>query len=99
MSEQAIPAELQEIRKQIDDIDDRLLRLLAERFQLTHTVGLIKAKQNLNSFDSSREAEKITRLRERCDSLEIDPNLVEELFTRIMQEVVKNHDRLRQARN
>jgi chorismate mutase len=99
MSEQEIPAELQEIRKQIDDIDDRLLRLLAERFQLTHTVGLIKAKQNLNSFDSSREAEKITRLRERCDSLEIDPNLVEELFTRIMQEVVKNHDRLRQARN
>jgi chorismate mutase len=99
MSEQAIPAELQEIRKQIDDIDDRLLRLLAERFQLTHTVGVIKAKQNLNSFDSSREAEKITRLRERCDSLEIDPNLVEELFTRIMQEVVKNHDRLRQARN
>jgi chorismate mutase len=62
-------------------------------------VGVIKAKQNLNSFDSSREAEKITRLRERCDSLEIDPNLVEELFTRIMQEVVKNHDRLRQARN
>jgi chorismate mutase len=99
MSEQEIPAELQEIRKQIDDIDDRLLRLLAERFQLTHTVGVIKAKQNLNSFDSSREAEKITRLRERCDSLEIDPNLVEELFTRIMQEVVKNHDRLRQARN
>ena len=99
MSEQAIPAELQEIRKQIDDIDDRLLLLLAERFQLTHTVGVIKAKQNLNSFDSSREAEKITRLRERCDSLEIDPNLVEELFTRIMQEVVKNHDRLRQARN
>lgn len=99
MSEQAIPAELQEIRKQIDDIDDRLLRLLAERFQLTHTVGVIKAKQNLNSFDSSREAEKITRLRERCDSLEIDPNLVEELFTRIMQEVVKNHDRLRQAQN
>ncbi len=99
MSEQAIPAELQEIRKQIDDIDDRLLRLLAERFQLTHTVGVIKAKQNLNSFDSSREAEKITRLRERCDSLEIDPNLVAELFTRIMQEVVKNHERLRQARN
>ncbi|MDA0687687.1 MAG: chorismate mutase [Proteobacteria bacterium] len=99
MSEQAIPAELQEIRKQIDEIDDRLLRLLAERFQLTHAVGVIKANQNLNSFDSSREAEKITRLRELCSSLDIDPNLVEELFTRIMQEVVKNHDRLRQARN
>ena len=99
MSEQAIPAELQEIRKQIDAIDEGLLRLLAERFQLTHAVGVLKASQDLNSFDSSRESEKISRLRELCTNLEIDPNLVEELFTRIMQEVVKNHDKLRQARN
>lgn len=99
MSTDAIPAELQEVRTQIDEIDEQLVRLLAERFKLTHGVGLLKAKQDLSSVDSSREAEKIARLRDLCSSLDLDPNLVEELFTRIMQEVVKNHDRLRQAQS
>ncbi|HAR90306.1 MAG TPA: chorismate mutase, partial [Gammaproteobacteria bacterium] len=35
MSDNAIPAELLSVREKIDAIDERLLDLLAERFQLT----------------------------------------------------------------
>ena len=96
MKADTVPNELLKVREQIDEIDERLLRLLAERFQLTHQVGIVKASQALASFDSTREAEKLERLRALCGDLQLDPALVTELFTRIMQEVVKNHDKLRQ---
>ena len=95
MSDSAIPAELLEVREKIDDIDERLLDLLAERFQLTHQVGLLKANQQLSALDATREAEKLARLAELSLARDLDPELVKELFRRIMQQVVQNHERLK----
>ena len=96
MSMDCIPEELKKVREQIDAIDDRLVALLAERFKLTHQVGLLKADRELSSVDSIREAEKLARLRDLCASHELNPDLVESLFSQIMREVVKNHEKLRQ---
>ncbi len=96
MSQNDIPEELLAVRAQIDAIDERIVQLLAERFQLTHQVGVLKANHQLSSLDASRESEKLARLRALCDASDLNPDLVEELFSRIMQEVVQNHDKLRQ---
>lgn len=96
MSMDCIPEELKKVREQIDAIDDRLVALLAERFKLTHQVGLLKADRELSSVDTIRETEKLARLRELSASHGLNPELVEALFSQIMQEVVKNHEKLRQ---
>lgn len=96
MSNDSVPAELLEVRDQIDAIDSKLVELLADRFKLTHKVGLLKASQELSSLDSQREAEKLARLRELCEGQGLNPELVTELFSRIMREVVSNHEKLRQ---
>jgi len=85
------------VREKIDEIDERLLDLLAERFALTHEVGVLKAEQNLTSFDATREAEKLARLADLSEQRNLNPDLVEELFQRIMQQVVKNHDALKSS--
>ena len=36
MSDEKVPAELLAVRDKIDETDERLLDLLAERFELTH---------------------------------------------------------------
>jgi|TARA_B100001059_G_scaffold60657_1_gene56424 chorismate mutase len=95
MSDNAIPAELLNVREQIDAIDERLLDLLAERFQLTHQVGLLKANQQLSALDATREAEKLARLADLSSDRDLNPELVQELFRRIMQQVVQNHERLK----
>jgi len=95
MSENAIPAELLSVREKIDAIDERLLDLLAERFQLTHQVGLLKANQQLSALDATREAEKLARLADLSSDRDLNPELVQELFRRIMQQVVQNHERLK----
>ncbi len=95
MSSDSVPAELLAARENIDRIDRELISLLAERFALTHEVGLLKADKKLEALDSSRESEKLAQLTALCQEYGLDPALVSELFSRIMEEVVKNHQRLR----
>ena len=95
MSGELVPAELAEARDRIDDIDREMVELLAARFKLTHHVGLLKAKQALEALDESREAEKLSVLRKLCADKGLDAELITKLFKRIMREVVKNHNRLR----
>ena len=97
MSDGEVSVELLAVREKIDEIDERLLDLLAERFALTHEVGVLKAEQNLTSFDATREAEKLARLADLSEQRNLNPDLVEELFQRIMQQVVKNHDALKSS--
>jgi len=96
MAETTLPEELLRSREKIDQSDSDLLNLLAERFALTLRVGEIKATQSLESFDPLREAQKIEKLRALSSSLGLNPDLVAQLFTEIMKEVVKNHQRLKQ---
>ena len=97
MSDGKVPAELLAVRDKIDETDERLLDLLAERFELTHRVGLLKAKQNLTSFDGTREAEKLAHLAELSEQRNLNSKLVLALFRQIMQQVVRNHETLKSA--
>lgn len=91
MTSSSIPAELLEARREIDRIDRELVSLLAARFEQTHKVGILKASLALQAVDAERESQKIAELRKLCEANGLDTDLVTELFTRIMQEVVKKH--------
>ena len=97
MSDGEVPVELLAVREKIDETDERLLDLLAERFELTYQVGVLKADQKLTSFDPTREAEKLARLTDLSEQRNLDPDFVKELFQRIMQQVVKDHDALKSS--
>jgi len=93
--EDSIPGELIEIRDRIDAIDRGIVELLRERFALTYEIGLLKASRELTSLDARREEEKLRALTALSEANKLDPNLVRDVFRRIMDEVVRNHERLR----
>tara|TARA_B100001996_G_scaffold340427_1_gene293935 strand:- start:160 stop:453 length:294 start_codon:yes stop_codon:yes gene_type:complete len=95
MNSELPPKELLEVRGKIDKIDKDLVELLEERFQLTYQVGCLKANQSLSSLDESREAQKLAEVRLWCEEKSLNPDLVVKLFRCIMDEVVKNHENLR----
>lgn len=95
MSEQPVPAELQELREQIDRLDQSLVLLLANRFALTRRVGRIKASNGLESFDAGREQCKLDAITSLCEEHRIDPELMGRILRDIMREVVKNHETIR----
>lgn len=95
MDPEAVPAELLKIREEIDSLDSEIVKLLADRFALTHRVGQLKASHDLNALDSSREAAKLARIVQLCEEKGLNSELVADLFVQIMEEVKRNHERLR----
>ena len=72
-------------RKEIDDIDAELLRLLNMRARLALKVGAIKQASNLPFCDPDRERTVLQRLKEiNCGPL--DERAVGKVFRRIIRE-------------
>jgi chorismate mutase/prephenate dehydratase len=75
---------LDDLRTQIDDIDDQLVDLLARRQQVIRRVADFKARTNAPLRDVLREARQVARLAERARAAGLD-----ELFVaRILREVL-----------
>lgn len=56
--------EINECRKDIDEIDDEIAVLLAKRMVLSKEIGKIKKKEGKHIGDETREDEIVTRIAE-----------------------------------
>ena len=83
--------DLQDLRKKIDVVDNKIMLNLKERFNLTHKVGLYKAKNNLSAFSKEREQEIYKAKRELSKKFNLDDVLVEKIFKSIIVVVRKEH--------
>lgn len=91
MQTKAVPDELLSLREMIDELDEKLLSVLADRFEVTAKVGELKANQGLDSVDEIREKEKLSRLQSLAREKELNPDFVLKLYQMIFAEVVNNH--------
>ena len=53
---------IDELRRKIDDYDDKILNLLVKRFEISHKIGSIKKNSNSEIQDFDREKDIINRL-------------------------------------
>lgn len=83
--------ELQNLRKELDDIDGRLLALLAERFRVTQEVGRLKSRHGITPQDKAREEALFARIEKQATEAGLDPLLARRLWRQIIDEVLKNH--------
>ena len=90
-----IDQKLLEYRNSIDNIDAALIHLLSERFKVTQKVGHFKKENDLPPADKSREAVQIARLREMAVSAHLDPDFSEKFINFIIEEVIRNHEKIR----
>jgi len=72
-------------RKEIDEVDAELLRLLNVRARLALKVGALKQAAHLPCCDPDREQFVLGRLRE-LNTGPLDEDAVEKLFRRIIRE-------------
>jgi chorismate mutase/prephenate dehydrogenase len=80
------PDELSELRQQIDGIDSQLVKLLAQRAEITAKVGQYKSQVGLPIYVPEREAQLIAKRRAEAEQQNVSPVLVEDLLRRIMRE-------------
>ncbi len=87
--------ELKNFRKSIDNLDDALIRIVAERFRITKAVGVLKANNDLPPADPARESQQVERLRALAVDAELDPDFAEKLLNFIIREVIRHHEQAR----
>ncbi|MBA4747928.1 MAG: chorismate mutase [Sphingopyxis sp.] len=90
-------SQLGRYRQSIDNIDAALVFMLAERFKITQAVGELKARMDMPPADPSREERQIERLRQLARDADLDPEFSEKFLRFIIDEVIRHHERLREA--
>ena len=75
---------LENLRKNIDDIDARLVMLIGERLRVANQIGNEKKKRNIPVDDQSREAEVIDHVCTVAQGEGIDVEVVRKIYTLII---------------
>jgi chorismate mutase len=78
-------AELEALRCAIDEVDGKILELVAERVRLVLAVGNYKRKHALPVYDPERERNLLERL-SRAAPAPLGPDTVRHIFERLVDE-------------
>ena len=62
LKNKAMSIELQPYREQIDDLDNKILDLIGQRFQIVREVGALKTTQNIKIVQTQRVQEVLKRV-------------------------------------
>lgn len=76
---------LEELRARIDDIDQRILELLAQRVETVMRVGDYKRARGMAVYDPERERSMLDRLGHAAP-LPLDHETVRHIFERVIDE-------------
>ncbi|EGU61948.1 bifunctional chorismate mutase/prephenate dehydrogenase [Vibrio nigripulchritudo ATCC 27043] len=78
--------ELNELRDQIDQVDKKMVDLLAQRLALVEKVGEVKSEHGLPIYVPEREAAMLASRREEAEKQGVPPQLIEDILRRTMRE-------------
>ncbi|MDD2399271.1 MAG: chorismate mutase [Sulfurovum sp.] len=80
---------LQEAREEIDKVDEQIVKLIAQRNEYIKQIAHFK-----NSIDEIKAEERIqdviSRVREQAISLGLSPNLINDLYVRMIDAMVES---------
>lgn len=80
--------QLNALRDQINDIDEKILQLIEQRFAIVKEVGKVKQAANLPIKDAAREQAVLNRLKAKVDDEALQP-AIQAIFQTIMDEAKK----------
>jgi chorismate mutase/prephenate dehydratase len=83
---------LDDLRQQIDAIDDELIDVLVRRQGLVQSVADLKARTHAPLKDELREARQIARLAERARTLGLDELFVVRVFREVLDHSVRTQE-------
>ncbi len=82
-----------DIRKEIDRIDESLVKLLAERQRWVEKAVLVKKRDKIPARDDARVAQVIDHVRVLARGHKVDPALVEAMWTEMVEWFIAYEER------
>lgn len=78
--------EILALRKNIEDLDDQILRLISKRLEIARLVIGLKNNLQIDAEDASREEYLISRYVKNGQALDMSPDFVREAYNLIFSE-------------
>ena len=82
-------------RSTIDRLDVIIVNALMERFSVTKRIGVIKAENNIETYDSEREKTQVKTLEKLIEDSDLDKKFIVNLMKLITTESKKNHEQIK----
>lgn len=76
---------LDELRREISEIDRELVELIARRTYVADTIAEVKADQDLPTTDEKQEQRVMDRAGENAERFDVDANLVKAIFRLLIE--------------
>ena len=86
--------ELGNFRERIDEIDEKIVRLINERLGICKAVAKYKSEHNIPMMQPERVKEVMVKRRKLADELSINPDLVENIYRLIVEEACLLEDEI-----
>jgi len=86
--------QIKPIRDEIDTIDAQIISLLSQRREQVKKVVAVKKEYKVPIYHPAREEDVISRLRGKASDMDVDPDLVENLYRTIMHQSRKSQTRV-----
>ena len=77
---------LSEVRKKLDEIDNKIIKLIADRNKLIPFVVEYKKKNNIAQFQPWREQEIFKKISKLAEQYEVSEDVAEDIFSLIIKE-------------
>lgn len=85
---------LLKIRKKLDKFDAKIIKILAKRMNLIPDVAEYKIKNNAARYQPEREKEIIDKKRKMAEELGLNPDLVEDIIKRVIQDAHRIEEKI-----
>lgn len=76
---------LDELRQEIESIDQNIVELIARRTYVADTVADVKEKEDLSTTDEEQEAAVMERAGRYAETFDVDSNLVKAIFRLLIE--------------
>ncbi|MGB0777758.1 MAG: chorismate mutase [Flavobacteriaceae bacterium] len=86
--------ELNELRNEIDIIDEHILQTLVERMEVSKKIGLVKKEQNVAILQNKRWADLLGQRVEKGEGLGLSKEFLERLYKAIHQESINQQEQV-----
>lgn len=86
---------LEALRTRVDELDETLIKTLAERFRTTDKIGIRKSELNLTSLQMGRWSEVLSRAVKTGAEEGLGEEFITRIFSLIHEESVASQDKLR----
>jgi chorismate mutase len=85
---------IEELRNEIDRIDDEIINLLGKRKDLVAEIAKIKKESDNPVYDKDREQKIIGKLKKMAKEKGLDENFVSSLYAIILKDSKENQERI-----